>query len=102
MIHTEKFVSELMTDMDRLEEYVDEESPYTDWDNIKKEPIHEYITNNSFELLQTVKELEWEMELVKKENERILRAQEEMNQILIERFNTEGKGKRTESEDIGY
>ena len=42
------------------------------------------------------------MESVKKENERILRAQEELNQILIERFHTEGKGKRTESEDIGY
>ena len=42
------------------------------------------------------------MESVKKENERILRAQEEINQILMERFHTEGKGKRTESEDIGY
>ena len=42
------------------------------------------------------------MELVKKENERILRAQEEFNQILIERFHTEGKGKRVDSEDIGY
>ena len=41
------------------------------------------------------------MESVKKENERIMRAQEELNQILIERFHTEGKGKRTESEDIG-
>ena len=42
------------------------------------------------------------MESVKKENERILRAQEELNQILIEIFHTEGKGKRTEFEDIGY
>ena len=42
------------------------------------------------------------MESVKKENERILRAQEELNQILIERFHTEGNGRRTESEDIGY
>ena len=31
-----------------------------------------------------------------------MRAQEELNQILIERFHTEGKGKRTETEDIGY
>ena len=37
------------------------------------------ITNNSLELLQTVKELSTEMEIVKKENERILRAQEELN-----------------------
>ena len=42
------------------------------------------------------------MESVKKENERILRAQEELNQIWIERFHTEGKDKRTEYEDIGY
>ena len=42
------------------------------------------------------------MESVKKENERILRAREELNQILIERFHIEGKDKRTESEDIGY
>ena len=42
------------------------------------------------------------MESFKKENERILRAQEELNHILRERFHTEVKGKRTESEDIGY
>ena len=46
-----------MIGMERLEEYVDEESPYTKWDNIQKEPIQEYITNNSSKLLQTVKEL---------------------------------------------
>ena len=43
MIHTEKFVSELMTGMDRLEEYADEEFPYTEWDNLQKEPIQEDI-----------------------------------------------------------
>ena len=42
------------------------------------------------------------MESVKKENERILRAQEEINQILMERFHTEEKYKRTEYEDMGY
>ena len=42
------------------------------------------------------------MESVKKENERILRAQEELNQILIERFHTEGKGKRANSKDRCY
>ena len=36
MIHTEKFVSELMTGMEILEEYADEESPYTERDNIQK------------------------------------------------------------------
>ena len=39
------------------------------------------------------------MDSVKPENERILRAQEELNQILTERFQTEGRGRRTESED---
>ena len=79
MKHLENFVSNLMTCMDRLEEYVDEESPYTEQNNFQKEPMQEEITNNSSELLQTVKELKSEMELVKKENERIQRAQEELN-----------------------
>ena len=55
MIHTEKFVSELMTSMERLEEYANEESPYNERDNIQKEPIQKDITNNYFKLLQTVK-----------------------------------------------
>ena len=57
MIHPENFVSELMTGIDRLEEYAGGESPYTERDNLQKEPIQEDITNNSSELLQTVKEL---------------------------------------------
>ena len=40
--------------------------------------------------------------MVKKENERILRDQEELNQILMEIFHTERKDNRTESEDMGY
>ena len=88
--------------MEILEEYAKEESPYTEEDNIQRELIQEDITTNSSELLQIVKQLKSEMESIKKENERILRAQEELNQILIERFHTEIKGKRIESEDIGY
>ena len=42
------------------------------------------------------------MESVKKENERIVRTQEELNQILIEIFHSEGKDNITESEDMGY
>ena len=91
MIHIENFVSELMTGMDRLEEYADEESPYTEWNNFQKEPIQEEITNNSSELVQIVKELNIEMESVKKENERILRAQEELNQILNGKISYWGK-----------
>ena len=56
MILPENF-SKLTACMERLEEYADEESPYTEWNNFQKEPIQEEITNNSFELLQTVKEL---------------------------------------------
>ena len=65
--------------MERLEEYADEDSPFNEQSNSKREPVQEEITNNSSELLQTVKELRTEMETVKKENERILRAQEELN-----------------------
>ena len=39
MIHPENFISELMIGIDRLEEYVDEESPYTEWNNFQKELI---------------------------------------------------------------
>ena len=52
--------------MERLEEYADEESPFTERSNSKREPIQEEITNNSSELIQTVKELRIEMETVKK------------------------------------
>ena len=72
--------------MKRLEEYAVEGSPLNEQSNSRREPIKEEITNNSSELLQTVKEIRTEMEIVKKENERILRAQEELNQILMENF----------------
>ena len=65
--------------MEGLEEYVDEGSQLNKQINSRKEPVKEEITNNSYKLLQTVKELKTEMETIKKENERILRAQEEMN-----------------------
>ena len=72
--------------MERLEEYAEHESPYTEQENLQREPIQEDITTNSSELLQIVKELKSELQSVKKENERILRAQEELNQILTENF----------------
>ena len=43
--------------MERLKEYADEESPFTEWSNSKREPIQEEISNNSSELLQMVEEL---------------------------------------------
>ena len=42
------------------------------------------------------------MEYVKRDNERILRAQEELNQILIEIVQTEGRGKRADWEDTSH
>ena len=42
------------------------------------------------------------MEYVNQENERILRAQEELNQILTKNFQTKGRGRRTESEDTSH
>ena len=65
--------------MERLEEYVEEESLVTETWNLPRDPIPEDLTTNSSELLQTVKELKIEMDSVKWENERILRAQEELN-----------------------
>ena len=68
--------------MERLEGYVDEESPFIERSNYKREPIQEEITNKFSELLQIVKE-----------NERILRAEEQLNQILMEIFQNEEKYK---------
>ena len=76
--------------MEKLGEYAQEESPNIETRQLPKEPMLEEETANSSKLLQTVKYLKTEMESVKKENERILKAQEELNQILIEKFQTEG------------
>ena len=68
--------------MERMEEYAEEESPFIEPENLPRDPILEYLTTNSSELLQTVKDLKCEMKSVKWENERISRAKEELNQIL--------------------
>ena len=88
--------------MERLGEYAQEESPATETRNLPRDPIPEDVTTNSSELLQTVKDLKTEMESVKRENERILRDQEELNQILMEKFQTEGRGRKVESEDASH
>ena len=88
--------------MEKLGEYAQEESPDTETRNFPREPILEEVTTNSSELLQTVKDLKTKMESVKKENERILKAQEELNQILIEKFQTEGRSRRSGFEDVSH
>ena len=70
--------------------------------NFEREPVKEDITNNSSKLLQTVKDLKIKMETVKKENERILRAQEELNKILLEKFSNGKKDKQIESDTTCY
>ena len=51
--------------MERLEEYAEEESPFTEPENLPRDPIPKDLTTNSLELLQTVKDLKYEMESVK-------------------------------------
>ena len=51
--------------MERLEAYVEEESPFTKQENLPRHPIHKDLTTNSSELLQTVKDLKSEMESIK-------------------------------------
>ena len=52
--------------MERLEEYAEEESPFTEQEKLQRKPIQEDITTNYSELLQIVKELKSKMESVKK------------------------------------
>ena len=77
--------------MEKLGEYAEEESPNTEPRQMTREPVIEEVTARSSELMQTIKNLNTEIESVKKDNERILKTQEELNQILIEKFQTEGK-----------
>ena len=42
------------------------------------------------------------MEIVKKENERILRSQEELNQIMLEKFYNEENDKQIEPDTTSY
>ena len=42
------------------------------------------------------------METIKKENERVMRAQEELNHILMEKFQNEEKYKQTDFEYMPY
>ena len=72
--------------MEKMREYAQEESLDTETRNLPREPILEDVIANSSELLQKVKDLKTEMESVKRKNERIMKAQEELNQILMEKF----------------
>ena len=51
--------------MERLEGYAEEESRFTEPENLRRDPIQEDLTTNSSKLLQIVKDLKSEMEFVK-------------------------------------
>ena len=51
--------------MERLEEYAEEESPFTEQEKLQRDPIQEDITTNSSERLQMVKDFKSEMKSVK-------------------------------------
>ena len=53
---------------------------------------------NKYELLRTVKELRSELKRVKEDNERILKAQEELNNILLAKTNNNEKEKNKETQ----
>ena len=86
--------------MEKLGEYAQDESPNTETRQLPREPVLEEVTAHSSELMQTIKDLKTEMESVKRENERILKAEEEFNQMLLEKFQTKGRSRRSESEDV--
>ena len=69
---------------------------------MSRELVIEEVTARSSELMQTIKNLKTGIESVKKDNERILKTEEELNQILIEIFQTEGRNRRSESEEASH
>ena len=64
--------------------------------NEQNNPDNLYVELNdhSSELLRTVKDLKAKLQNVKEDNERILRAQEELNQILLNNLHNEGNNKK--------
>ena len=79
--------------MEGLEASAEDGSHHNNPDNIYVE-----LNNQPFELVQIVKGLKAELHTLKEDNERILRAHEELNQILLDKLHNEGKDKRKEHE----
>ena len=52
--------------MEILQEYAEEESPFTEQENLQRDPIQEDLTTNSSKLLQTVKDLNLKWNLLKR------------------------------------
>ena len=87
--------------MEGVEASAEDGSYHNNPDNIYVE-----LNNQPYELLQTLKDIKFELQTVKEYNERILRAQEELNQILLDKIYNEGKDKikehETESGAVSY
>ena len=79
--------------MKGVEAYAKDGSRHNNLDNVYVE-----LNNQTYELLLTVKDLKDEVQTVKEDNERILRAQEELNQILLDKIHNKGKDKIKEHE----
>ena len=76
--------------MEGVEASAEDGSHHNNPDNIYVE-----LNNQPSELFQTVKDLKVELQTVKEhDNERILKEQEDINQILLEKLHNEGKDKR--------
>ena len=76
----------ILQEMEGVEASVEDGSHHNNPYNIYVE-----LNNQPFELIQTVKHIKAELQTVKEDNERILRAQEELNQILLDKIRNEGK-----------
>ena len=87
--------------MEGIEASVEDGFHHNNLDNIYVE-----LNNQPSKLLQTVKYLRAELHTVKEDNERILRSQEELNQILLHKVHNNGKNKirehKTESRTVSY
>ena len=68
------------------------------WVNLNKSR-----NDNQSELMQTIKDLKEELQNVKKDNERILKAHEELNNILLNKIHSKVANlhKGPEAEEIG-
>ena len=79
--------------MEGVGESAEDRSYHNNLDNIYVE-----LNNQPSELLQTIKDLKAELKNVKEDNEIILRAEEELNQILLDKLHNEGKDNKKEHE----
>ena len=82
--------------MEGLEAFVEDGLHQNEQNN--PDNLYVELNNKPSELLRIVKYLKNELHNVKEDNEIILRAQEELNQILWDKLHKEWKGKRKEHE----